>query len=136
MTDPSHPILLFDGVCNLCNRSVQFVIRHDAAERFRFAALQSNFGKELLEKHGLSPNDLDTVVLIHKGRAATRSDAALKVLHLLGWPWSMAAVFLMLPKGIRDAVYRQIARNRYRWFGQQEQCMIPTPELTSRFLDQ
>ena len=130
-----NPILLFDGVCNLCNHSVQFVIKRDKDGLFRFAALQSDIGKSVLVKHQLSTVSLDTVVLIDQGKAYTRSSAALHVLRHLGSPWSILTVFLLLPKGLRDMVYNFIAKNRYRWFGKEESCMIPTPELKNRFLD-
>lgn len=133
MTQP-HPILLFDGVCNLCNQSVQFVIKRDPAGLIHFAALQSEQGKALLQKHNLSPDSLDTVVLVLNNKVYTRSSAALQVLRLLGLPWSLLTVFLILPKGFRDIVYNYIAKNRYRWFGREESCMIPTPELKNRFL--
>ncbi|MFT4668417.1 MAG: putative DCC family thiol-disulfide oxidoreductase YuxK [Patescibacteria group bacterium] len=130
-----HPILLFDGVCNLCNQSVQFVIRKDPAGLIHFAALQSEQGKALLQKHKLSPDSLDTVVLVMNGKAYTRSSAALQVLRLLGLPWSLLSVFLFLPKGFRDFVYNYIAKNRYRWFGREESCMMPSPDLKNRFLN-
>ena len=134
MTNSSHPILLFDGVCNLCNQSVQFIINRDQAGLFHFAALQSEVGKTLLQKHNLSPDNIDTVVLVVGDKAYTRSSAALQVLRHLGLPWSLLSVFLILPKGFRDFVYNYIAKNRYRWFGRQESCMMPTAELKSRFL--
>jgi predicted DCC family thiol-disulfide oxidoreductase YuxK len=134
MTNISHPILLFDGVCNLCNQSVQFIINRDKAGLFQFAALQSDVGIALMQKYQL-PTDLDTVVLVLGNKAYTRSDAALQVLRHLGMPWSLATVFFILPKGFRDLVYNYIAKNRYRWFGRQESCMMPTADLKRRFLD-
>lgn len=133
--ETTNPILLFDGVCNLCNQSVQFIIKHDKQGLFRFAALQSDIGKAMLEKHQLPLDNLDTVVLIMNGKAYTRSSAALQVLRQLGFPWSLMTAFLILPKRFRDLVYDFIAKNRYRWFGQQESCMMPTAELRGRFLD-
>jgi predicted DCC family thiol-disulfide oxidoreductase YuxK len=135
MIHSTHPILLFDGVCNLCNQSVQFIINRDKAELFQFAALQSEVGKALLQKHQLPAEQLDTVVLIMDNKAYTRSDAALQVLRQLGMPWSLGTVFFVLPKGLRDLVYNYIAKNRYRWFGHQESCMMPTADLKRRFLD-
>ena len=134
MTNSSHPILLFDGVCNLCNQSVQFIINQDQAGLFHFTALQSEVGKTLLQKHNLSPENIDTVVLVEGDKAYTRSSAGLQVLRHLGLPWSLLSVFLILPKGFRDFVYNYIAKNRYRWFGRQESCMMPTAGLKSRFL--
>ncbi|MFK7809688.1 MAG: thiol-disulfide oxidoreductase DCC family protein [Saprospiraceae bacterium] len=135
MNASKNPILLFDGVCNLCNHSVQFVISNDKEGLFRFAALQSDVGRQLLQKHNLSPDDMDTVVLVMNDKAYTRSSAALHVLRRLGMPFSLLSVFLILPKFLRDFVYDFIARNRYKWFGRQESCWMPTPELKSRFLD-
>lgn len=129
------PLLLFDGVCNLCNGAVQWVIRHDPAGRIHFAALQSDTGQRVLERAGLSREELSTVVLYYQNQLYTRSDAALKVLQLLGGAWSILYVFRLIPRSLRDTVYDWIAGNRYRWFGKRESCMIPTPELKSRFLD-
>ena len=129
------PLLLFDGVCNLCNGSVLWVIRRDPAGRFRFASLQSEVGRQLLAEAGLPPSALSTVVLYADGRFYTRSDAALGVLARLGSPWSWLAVFRLVPRALRNRLYDWIAGNRYRWFGKKESCMIPTPELRNRFLD-
>ncbi|MDU0371188.1 thiol-disulfide oxidoreductase DCC family protein [Hymenobacter endophyticus] len=135
MSDASATIL-FDGVCNLCNGFVQFVIRHDAAGRFRFAALQSEAGQALLRHHQLpTPSEPDSVVLLIGGQAYTHSAAALGILHGLGGGWRlMARLGQGVPSGLRDAVYRLIARYRYRWFGRQDACWLPTPELRARFL--
>lgn len=131
----SLPILLFDGVCNLCNGGTQFVIRRDPAPgKFRFAALQSESGQALLRKHGLPPHALDSFVMIEGDRASVRSTAVLRVLHRLGFPWSIFYPLILVPRILRDAVYDGIAARRYRWFGKQETCMVPTPEIRSRFL--
>lgn len=129
-----HPILLFDGVCNLCNASIQWVIEHDPQAQFRFASLQSDFAKELLAGYDLPPAALDTVILVENGKAYTRSDAALRVARKVGGLWSLLSAFLIVPRPLRDLVYNFIARNRYRWFGKQESCWLPTPDLRSRFL--
>lgn len=129
------PLLLFDGVCNLCNGAVQWVIRHDPAGKVHFAALQSDTGQWVLEQAGLPREELSTVVLYHQNQLYTRSDAALKVLQQLGGAWSLLYIFRLIPRPVRDTVYDWIARNRYRWFGKRESCMIPTPELKSRFLE-
>ena len=130
--------VLFDGVCNLCNGFVQFIIRHDAAGRYRFAALQSEAGQALLAAHGVAPatltTDPDSVVLLSGGRLYSHSTAVLRIARGLGGAWRLAAGAEVLPRALRDAVYRFIARNRYRWFGRQESCMLPTPELKARFL--
>lgn len=130
----NHPILFFDGVCNLCNGFVQFVIKRDPKAVFRFAPLQSEQGKEVLESANLSTEELSTVVLFWKGKIYTHSDVPLEVAKLLGGAWQLFYIFRIIPKGIRNAIYDWIARNRYRWFGKKDSCMIPTPDLKSRFL--
>lgn len=127
-------IVLFDGVCHLCNSSVNFIIRHDPHGRLKFAPLQSPVGQELLRQHNLSSDILDTFVLIESGRAYTRSTAALRVARRLSGLWPVAYVGIVVPRPIRDAVYRLIARNRYRWFGKRDACMMPTAEVKARFL--
>jgi predicted DCC family thiol-disulfide oxidoreductase YuxK len=128
------PILLFDGVCNLCSRVVQFVIRHDPAGRFRFAALQSPAGQRLLVEHGLPADALDTFVLIEGARCFTRSDAAIELARRLDGAWRWLRLAAVVPRPIRDWAYGVLVRNRYRWFGRRESCMVPTPELSQRFL--
>ncbi len=128
-------LILFDGVCNLCNASVQFVIRHDSAAKFRFAAIQSEIGREIFQRHGLDPANLQTFVFITDGRIFLRSDAAIEVVARFGGAWKLLRVFSLVPRSVRDAIYSFIAQNRYRWFGRQEVCMIPTPEIKERFLD-
>lgn len=129
-----HPVLLFDGVCNLCNESVQWVIRHDPQAIFRFASLQSEAGQQLLRQHNLPTNELNTVVLIDVGRAYTRSDVPLHIFRKIGGAWPLLTVLRIVPSPLRNAVYDWIARNRYRWFGKKEACWLPTPALKSRFL--
>lgn len=137
MTEPSAaddgPVLLFDGVCNLCAGAVQFVIRRDPAGRIRFASLQSPAGQTLLARHGL-PDDLDSVVLVEGGRAYTKSAAAIRVAELLGWPYRAASVARLLPRRLRDAVYDVVAANRYDWFGRKERCLVPSEDVSDRFL--
>ncbi|UYZ63451.1 thiol-disulfide oxidoreductase DCC family protein [Hymenobacter weizhouensis] len=132
----SSATILFDGVCNLCNGFVQFVIQRDASGQLRFAALQSDAGRALLTAHALpAPATPDSIVLLENGRAYTHSEAALGILRKLGGGWALlAAVVGALPRFARDAAYRYVARNRYRWFGQQDACWLPTPELAARFL--
>jgi len=129
-----HPILLFDGVCNLCNGFVQFVIERDPEAKFRFAALQSEEGQELLQHFGLPQEDLFSVILIENEKAYVRSTAALRMTRLLNSPWKISYAFIIIPTFIRDFFYKKIALNRYKWFGEKDRCMIPTPELQSRFL--
>jgi predicted DCC family thiol-disulfide oxidoreductase YuxK len=129
------PIVLFDGVCNVCNRLTRFVIAHDPPPaRLRFAALQSEAGRRLLREHSLGKDDLDTFVLIENGRAQVRSSAALRLLTLLGPPWSLLAALRIIPRPLRDRAYDWFARNRYKWWGKRDECMLPTPEIKSRFL--
>jgi len=130
----ANPIVLFDGVCNLCNGSVQFILRHDRQGRFRFASLQSSVGQDLQARLGMDPGRLDSVILVEGDRWYKESDAALRIARGMSGAWKALAVFRVIPRPIRDAVYRLIARNRYRWFGKQETCWLPTPELRGRFL--
>ena len=130
-----HPVILFDGVCNLCNRSVQFFIRRDRDALFRFASLQSDFGQSFLQKHGLAREHFSSFILVEDGIYHTKSTAVLKALEYLpGWSWMR--VFFIVPVFLRDGLYQVIARNRYRWFGKKEHCWVPTTELASRFIDQ
>lgn len=128
-------MLLFDGVCNLCNDSVQWVLKRDRKGIFKFAALQSETGQRLLQQLGFSQENFDTVVLVDGEKVFTRSDAPLEIARRLGGFWSLFSIFRIIPRFIRDAVYDWIARNRYRWFGRKEECMLPRPEWKSRFLD-
>ncbi len=129
------PILLFDGVCNLCNSSVDFIVRHDPQGVVKFASLQSRTGRRLLGMAGM-PTDYDaSLVLVEEDRFSTSSDAALRVARYLSAPWSWAGVFRIVPRAIRDAVYRWVSRNRYNWFGKRDTCRIPTPEERERFID-
>jgi predicted DCC family thiol-disulfide oxidoreductase YuxK len=131
--DTTKPIIFFDGVCNLCNSSVQFVIKKDKENKFRFASLQSEAGQEMLQQFNLSQNDFNSFILLEDGKLYTRSTAALRVLsQLKGWKWSR--VFNWVPRFLRDGVYNVIARNRYKWFGKRDSCMLPTENLVSRFL--
>lgn len=128
-------IIVFDGLCNLCTASVQFILRHERKPHFRFASMQSKAGAALLEASGLASGDVDTFVLIEDGRAYVRSDAALRVARHLSAPWSLAAALAIIPRPIRDWAYRIIARNRYQWFGRRAACMVPSPEVRARFLE-
>ncbi len=129
------PILLFDGVCNLCNGFVQFVIQRDPEGKIRFASLQSDAGQTLLQAADMPTEELSTVVLYENGRFYTHSDVPLLVARKFGGAWPLLYGFVIIPKFIRDGIYNWIARNRYRWFGKRESCMIPTPDLKARFLD-
>jgi predicted DCC family thiol-disulfide oxidoreductase YuxK len=127
-------IILFDGVCNLCNASVQWVLKHDHKNLFHFAALQSEYGALVLKRFGLEPGALDTVVLADETRVFTQSDAAIEVARRLGGFWALMVVFKVVPRPIRNAVYRWVSSNRYRWFGRQEKCLLPRPEWKDKFL--
>jgi len=131
-----HKIILFDGVCNLCNNAVQFIIKHDKNDTFRFASLQSDTGKKLVEERGFDPKELDSIMLIEPGVAYYRkSTAALEISRDLSGGYSLLKNFLFLPEGLRDGIYDVVASKRYQWFGKKDQCMIPTPLLKSKFLD-
>ncbi|UNO50796.1 DCC1-like thiol-disulfide oxidoreductase family protein [Alicyclobacillus acidoterrestris] len=131
--DANHDkIVLFDGVCNLCSAVVQFIIRRDALAKFRFAPLSSQVAQKLVG--GRVALEADSVVFIEDGQIYTKSTAVLRILGNLRGIWSLCYVFVVVPTGLRDAVYDSIARHRYRWFGKQATCMVPTPELQSRFL--
>lgn len=127
-------VLLFDGVCNLCNGLVQFLLPRDRAGRLRFAPLQSDPGRALLARHDLPTASLETVVLVDGDRAYTKSAAAIRVAELLGWPYRLASVGRILPRRVRDWLYDVVAANRYDWFGRQDQCMVPDEDVSDRFL--
>ena len=132
---PDGPILLFDGVCNLCNGAVQFIVRRDPKSKFRFAALQSDAAKALLQSAGADAGGLpDSMVLIEVGRLYTRSNAALRAARHLRFPWPLLRVFWIVPLPLRNWMYDFVARHRHRWFGRRDECMLPTPELQARFL--
>lgn len=129
-------IVLFDGVCNLCDGAVQFIIKHDKKDVFRFASLQSETGRKLVSERDLDPDEIDSIMLIEPGVAYYRkSTAALEISRDLSGGYSLLKNFLGLPKGFRDLVYDLIANNRYKWFGKKDECMIPSPELKAKFLD-
>lgn len=128
------PIVLFDGVCNLCNGFVQFLIRVDPSGKFRFASLQSEAGEVLLQEGRYTGGNLESVVLFDAGRIYTHSDAALEISRRLGGFWTVLYALKLIPWPLRDRLYNWIARNRYRWFGKKDQCMMPSPELKQRFI--
>lgn len=128
-------IIVFDGVCHLCDAWVRFLLRRDRHARFRFASMQSAAGRGLLATHGIDPDDPASFLLLESGIARTDSDAILRVLAALGWPWRAAAALRVVPAAMRDPAYRWIARNRYRMFGRREVCAMPSPETAARFID-
>jgi predicted DCC family thiol-disulfide oxidoreductase YuxK len=129
-----HPVILFDGVCNFCDSAVNFVLKQDKKGVFRFAPLQSEAGQKLLQQFNLSTKDFDSFVLIDKGKVYKKSSASLQVMNKLPWYWKEVQIFRIIPAIFRDAIYDFIAKNRYKWFGKKDQCMVPTPEIRSRFL--
>jgi predicted DCC family thiol-disulfide oxidoreductase YuxK len=141
MMSGSNPIILYDGVCGLCNRLVQFLLKHDREGHLRFASLQSDFAAKVLGRHGIDPKDLDTVQVVVKydqpdERVLQRSDAILRAGRELGGFWgASASVGKVVPRPLRDLVYRFVATNRYRVFGKYDTCMLPDANQRSRFLD-
>jgi predicted DCC family thiol-disulfide oxidoreductase YuxK len=137
----ADPIILYDGVCGLCNRLVQFLLKHDRPGRLRFASLQSDFAARVLQRHGIDPKDLDTLHVIENyeqsgERVLQRSDAILRAARELGGFWSVSAnAGKVIPRALRDVIYRFVAQNRYRVFGKYDTCMLPEPNQRSRFLD-
>lgn len=127
-------VILFDGVCNLCNGLVNFLIDQDEEGYFKVGTLQSDEATALLQPHGLDEQRLDSLVLLDGENVYRRSTAALHIARRLGWPWALLYSLIVLPRALRDAVYDWVAANRYRWFGRRDQCRIPTPELKDRFL--
>ena len=132
---PYGPVVLFDGVCNLCNGFVQFVIPRDPDGQIRFAPLQSVPGQELLRRHGFATADFDSIVLVEEEQTYTKSAAVLRIADILGWPYSLACVGRFFPAAFRDWLYDVIADNRYDWFGRRDRCMVPDEDVRDRFLD-
>ena len=127
-------IVLFDGVCNLCNGAVQFIIKRDPSSKFLFASLQSEYGQSQLLKFGLDISKLHSIIVVENGKIYERSDAVLRIASRLSRPWPLISVFKILPRFLRDWVYDLVSKNRYRMFGMKNSCMIPTPELKARFV--
>lgn len=134
MPDPRKKIILFDGVCNLCNGVVQFIIRHDKNDQFRFASLQGTEGRLYLSKYNIT-DDLNSFVLIDQNKIYTRSTGALLVCRHLGTPWKCLYALIIIPPFIRDALYKIISRYRYQWFGKKAACSLPTVGTKNKFLD-
>lgn len=133
--ETTKQIILFDGVCNLCNNAVQFVIKRDKKDVFRYAALQSEVGEHLTKERGIDTSKVDSIILIDPGTAYyTKSTAALEIGKELRGYRGLSSILLWIPAPIRDIVYDFIAKNRYKWYGKKDQCMIPTPELKAKFL--
>ena len=130
----THPIILFDGICNLCNSAVSFVIKRDKKSVIQFAALQTDPAKKLLEQFNLPTQSINSIILIEKGVLYTQSTAVLKISKHLNGLWPLLYGLIIVPTFIRNGIYQWIAKNRYQWFGKQETCMLPSPELSARFL--
>ena len=129
----NNPVILFDGICNLCNGSVQFILKRDTGKIFYFASLQSDYGRKLLNQFNLPTDNFNSFILYENGKIYTKSTGVIKMFELLkGWKW--IKIFRFVPKFIRDTVYSLIAKNRYKWFGKKEECWVPTPEWEIRFL--
>lgn len=129
------PTVLFDAHCTLCHGAVVFIIQRDRAGYFKFASLQSGAGRRMLEASGRQATDVDTIVLIEGDRVSDRSTAALRIARKLDRLWPLLYIFIITPRPLRDAVYRWVARNRYRWFGRVEHCLLPTPDVRDRFVE-
>lgn len=128
-------IILFDGVCNLCDSAVQFVIKHDRNDVFRFVALQSELGQEILKHIGINPINIDSIILYERGIAYYyKSMAAIEIAKSLGGFWHLGTIFRIIPEGFRNQLYDYIAKNRYKWYGKKESCLMPTAALQSKFL--
>ena len=134
LSEQQHPVILFDGVCNLCSGAVAFIIKRDKSARYKFAALQSETGKNFISKFNLSPEKIDSIFLVDNDTYYIKSTAVIKICRDLGALWPLVYIFILIPKALRDYIYDLVAKNRYRWFGKQEQCLIPGEEIESRFL--
>jgi predicted DCC family thiol-disulfide oxidoreductase YuxK len=134
MMAKTKPIILFDGVCVLCSAGAAFVLRHDRRAVFRLAAMQGTFGTDLCQQLGIDPDNPATIVLLEGDRVHTESDAIIAICHGLAWPWKAAVLLKVLPRGLRNAVYRRIARHRYRLFGKRYTCFLPSADQASRVL--
>jgi predicted DCC family thiol-disulfide oxidoreductase YuxK len=128
-------IILFDGICNLCSNSVRFIIQRDPGREFKFTSLQSEAGKQYIEQYNIHET-IDSIVLIKGGKVYLESTAALKIASRLKWPWRIFGILQGVPKPVRDRLYRWIAKNRYKWFGRDESCMLPSKENRDRFIEE
>lgn len=134
MITTDHPVVLFDGVCNLCNGAVQFIVKRDPSAILRFASLQSDYAHKRLRELGKDPDTLHSIIVIYQDKVLERSDAVFEIAKYLHGPWRHLTIFRGIPRRLRDALYDVVANNRYRWFGKKDQCMIPTAALKARFV--
>lgn len=128
-------VIFFDGVCNLCNSSVRFVLRNNSNQSIKFATVQSELGKRTLTANNMSVDTFDSMLYLEDGKVYLKSTAALKIASQLSFPWKLLQIFYLIPRPIRDWFYEQVAKNRYQWFGRQEMCLVPTDEIKDRFID-
>lgn len=129
-----HPVIVFDAICVLCSANAAFMLKHDRKGLFRLAAMQGETGRELMQQAGIDPADPESFVVFDGGRILMNSDAVIHIWSRIGWPWRIAVLGKVIPRPLRDAVYRLVARNRYRIFGKRETCWVPTPEQAQRVL--
>ncbi|MDH5605393.1 MAG: thiol-disulfide oxidoreductase DCC family protein [Anaerolineae bacterium] len=130
-----NPVVLFDGVCNLCSRTVQFIVPRNPQANLSFASLQSEFGQSVLAAYQLPEEEFDTILLLEGAKIYFHSSAILRLATYLRYPWRLAGVMLLVPRPIRDRVYNWVSRNRYRWFGKLDACLVPTPDLQARMIE-
>ena len=129
-----RPIILFDGICNLCNSTINFIIEHDKKKIFLFSTLQSEFGNQIVNQFFLSQEKYNTVILLFESSVYLRSEAFLKIIKILGFPWLLLAILRIIPTKLLDSIYLFISVKRYSWFGKRDNCMIPDDSIKSRFL--
>jgi predicted DCC family thiol-disulfide oxidoreductase YuxK len=130
----NNPIILYDGVCHLCNGVINYILPRDKKRHFKFSPLQSETGQALLHKFNLPTDDYDSFVLVEGENVYQRSSAAIRVMQGMGFPYNLGGILWILPRPIRDALYNWVAKNRYKWFGQYDSCLMPTPDIKERFL--
>ena len=135
LSEDQNPVILFDGMCNFCSNSVQFIINRDPSSKFRFASLQSETGKNLIAKSKIDNKNLDSIVLFENGTYYIKSTAVLKIASKLNALWPLFYFFIVIPAPLRDYFYDIVAKNRYKWFGKKEECMVPNAEIKARFLN-
>jgi predicted DCC family thiol-disulfide oxidoreductase YuxK len=131
-----NDVVIFDGVCNLCAHTVNFILSHESEPALKFVPFQSPAGARMMREHGFDPEDVKTFVLVSGGRAYVKSDAAIRIARYFRGAWKMLAGIRIVPRPVRDWGYDIVARNRYRWFGRTDSCMVPTPELRARFIEE
>jgi predicted DCC family thiol-disulfide oxidoreductase YuxK len=134
MTEKEHAVILFDGICNFCNDRINFIIRHDKRDYFRYTPMQSETGMKIMKENNLDATSPDSFFLVENGKSYDRSTAALRIVRKLSGAWPLLYFFIIVPKFLRDIGYKIVAKNRYKWWGKKDACMIPTPEVRQKFL--